>query len=121
MLDKNGGWKVRAHINPAKWQSNIELHIFHESRDGGKWIVEDVDSISLKPHNDLHVSEPAMHLNQESGQVLFDSLWDCGFRPSRDVRDQDAQKILQAHINSLEKTQDKHLNLLEIVISAKNA
>lgn len=62
------------------------------------------EPIELVPYEDeFRDPSPAMYMNETEAQVLIDSLWDCGLRPSEGSGSAGALLAIQGHLADMRK------------------
>jgi hypothetical protein len=77
----------------------IELYFFSRT-NGGKLLV--AEPILLKEITEEGISFlPVTSINQTEAQVLMDSLWDCGIRPTEGSGSAGAMAAVQKHLEDM--------------------
>ena len=70
------------------------------------------EPLSLVPLEDeLSEPQPVMYMNETEAQVLIDSLWDCGLRPSEGSGSAGALMAVQEHLVDMRKIAFKGLEI----------
>lgn len=86
--------------NPFGWGPRIIPFI--ERQDGnydvGKVIYEKVDKGTATVTTDMGIS-----LDETAAQELMDGLWNCGYRPTREVGTEGQVKAMNEHLTDLRK------------------
>lgn len=89
-------YEVRVYkSNP--WQDKLEFYVFDRQNHA---IATD---IQFEKAEDGTIYPPVMHLDYVSAQVLMDSLWDCGVRPTEGSGSAGAMKATQDHLKDMRK------------------
>jgi hypothetical protein len=94
----NVGLRITAHKQP--WlHEYISLFVFkselnnRQHFDGEKW----------HKHNDFQVENPSFNLDCTEAQVLMDTLYDCGIRPSEGNGSAGAMRATERHLEDMRK------------------
>lgn len=89
-------YDIRAYKS-GPWIDMIELHIFDKQNRSI------ATNIEFQVAEEGRIYDPALHLDYMSAQILMDSLWDCGIRPSEGAGSAGAMKATQDHLKDMRK------------------
>jgi len=90
----------------------VALYIGRKWFDEGHWygqIARIADWEEIPEGAD--VGEPTFRMSPAEAQVLMDSLWDCGLRPSEGTGSAGALSATQKHLDDMRKIVFKKLGL----------
>ena len=97
----NDHFLVRA-MKEGIFDQSFALYIARKTFDPHTIAV--AEPLSLVPlESDFLEPQPVMHMNETEAQVLMDSLWDCGLRPSEGSGSAGALMAVQGHLADMRK------------------
>lgn len=80
------------------WQNRIELHGMEETDTGEVSVAQ---YLEMEKAEQGHEYPPFVTLSYEAAQILIDSLWDCGLRPSEGTGSAGALAATQKHLEDM--------------------
>lgn len=91
--------RIQAYAPP--WGNHIEILISERHDNGQRFVAEPVTLREAPDH--AAISTPAMTIDRTDAQVLMDSLWDCGIRPTEGSGSAGAMAATERHLADLRK------------------
>lgn len=99
------GLQIRAYKVP--WGDKVEL--LGAVQQGSK--VRVAQRLALETQDEGCVVDPFASLDMHEAQVLMDSLWECGLRPSEGTGSAGAMKATERHLEDMRKIAGAKLNV----------
>ncbi len=91
--------KIRAAKQP--WSNRIDLLMMPgRTADGARTVVT---SMTVEAVEDGHFVHPSCSMELTDAQVLMDSLWECGIRPSEGSGSAGAMSATQKHLEDMRR------------------
>jgi len=78
--------------------------------DAGEWYGE-VASLTYAPIKEYTVPPPTITMSKQEAQVLMDSLWDSGIRPTEGAGSAGSLAATQKHLQDMRKIVFKQLKI----------
>jgi hypothetical protein len=91
--------KIKCYAPP--WGNHIEVLICERHDNGQRFIAEPVTMREAPDH--LAISTPTLTMERTEAQVLMDSLWDCGIRPTEGAGSAGAMAATERHLADMRK------------------
>jgi hypothetical protein len=88
------------------WRDHVALYIF-DTING----VRHVAQIDWTKKEEFAISQPVLDLDPTDAQVLMDSLWDCGVRPTEGAGSAGALTATQKHLDDMRRLVEKTLDV----------
>lgn len=95
-------FEIRA-AKGSPYGNKIGLYIF------GKNSFGTVLMQTINPEEEIQLIDPAVSINTTQAQVLMDSLWDCGIRPSEGTGSAGQLAATEKHLKHVTDILDKAL------------
>ena len=87
---------------------NLELYVRGYGFKEGTFNIKNIEWEEVEPG---HYSEPFLIINQETGQELMNSLWECGLRPAQAAGSAGQLDTMKAHLEDMRKVAFKFLKI----------
>src|SRR5690349_15334673 len=66
------------------------------------WRITGLTMECVTPENEVVASPPFLRLNETTAQVLMDSLWECGIRPTDGAGSAGAMAATERHLKDMQ-------------------
>lgn len=82
------------------WNDSIAFLLFDQVDGVRKSVKVTLETVEYPSG---YLIEPSFRINSTDAQVLIDSLWDCGLRPTEGTGSAGALKATQEHLSDMQK------------------
>lgn len=83
------------------WDFGVSIYVRGYAHVSGLYAPTELEFESIEPAKELQ--KPLFYLKLDEAQVLIDSLWDCGLRPSQGKGSAGAMDATQKHLEDMRK------------------
>jgi hypothetical protein len=101
--------EIRFHVEKRPWVDGVAVYAFTRRDDQTVSVGQSVTFVDRPAGVAADYNDPTLHLNYESAQMLMDSLWDCGLRPSEGSGSAGAMAATQKHLEDMRRLVFKEL------------
>ena len=103
--------QIRASRCPYSFGEMIDLRLFDpEARKFVKFAS--VELVAVEPGDAVEIP-PALQIKKSDAQMLIDTLWDCGLRPTEGSGSAGALLATQEHLQSMKEMATRLLAVVE--------
>lgn len=104
--------QIRASRCPYSFGEMIDLRLFDpETRSYAKFCA--LEMVQPKPEDGPVEIPPALRIKKSDAQMLIDTLWDCGLRPSEGSGSAGQLAAVQDHLKDVRSLAERLLAIVE--------
>ncbi len=98
------GWKIVARKG-TYMHEDIEIFMYNKER------MQYIKELIVTETKENYPIDPIFELETHEAQMLMDTLWDCGIRPSEGSGSAGALAAVQKHLEDMRKIAFKYLGI----------